>query len=107
MDALQFCYWLQGYFEVRREEVGLNNKQIEVIQDHLQLVFSKVTPNRNFPIYDINNGCTLQTGQLNLSTIPHITKTYWGGGDSYYTLEQVKEDKSLWKFIENIPCPSC
>lgn len=51
MSSLEFCYWLQGYFEIRREEVGLSDKQIEIIKDHLQLIFNKVTPNRNVPNY--------------------------------------------------------
>lgn len=48
MDALQFCYWLQGYFEIcNREGILLEPDQVEVIQDHLKLVFNKVTPSRS------------------------------------------------------------
>lgn len=44
MTAVQFCYWLQGYFEVRAAsgEPGgsISTKQSEVIQRHLNMVFS-------------------------------------------------------------------
>lgn len=46
MDALQFCYWLQGYFEISYIP-DLTRDQVEVIKDHLKLVFNKVTPDRN------------------------------------------------------------
>jgi hypothetical protein len=48
MDALQFCYWLQGYFEITYIP-DLTREQVEVIKDHLELVFNKVTPNRTIP----------------------------------------------------------
>lgn len=43
MTSQDFCYWLNGYFELRREEVGLSDKQVDVIKEHLGLVFNKVT----------------------------------------------------------------
>ena len=48
MTPEQFCYWLQGFFEISMDlgQRGLTPQQCQVIQDHLQLVFDKVTPNR-------------------------------------------------------------
>lgn len=43
MTAVQFCYWLQGYFEIggsTPEEPGaINSQQSAMIQRHLALVF--------------------------------------------------------------------
>lgn len=47
MTPDQFCYWLQGFFELRSEGlspgVGLTTQQIEMIEEHLRLVFKNVT----------------------------------------------------------------
>lgn len=45
MTPEQFCYWLQGFCEIRdKEQVGLSEKEWDIIKDHLQEVFKKVTP---------------------------------------------------------------
>lgn len=47
MTPEQFCYWLQGLFELRENsDAPLSARQTQVVQDHLQLVFQKVTPTR-------------------------------------------------------------
>lgn len=38
MTSRDFCYWLQGYFELRDGGV-LNSAQVESISKHLALVF--------------------------------------------------------------------
>ena len=43
MTPEQFVYWLQGFFEISDEAPGLSEKQAEVVREHLQLVFEKVT----------------------------------------------------------------
>lgn len=46
MDALNFCYWLNGYFElngINKESKPLSAEQIECIKEHLKLVFVKKT----------------------------------------------------------------
>lgn len=45
MTAEQFVYWLQGFMEVGQPR-SLNDGQIQVIKDHLKLVFDKQTPDR-------------------------------------------------------------
>jgi len=42
MKPEQFCYWLQGFFEISETE-DLSTKQVSMINEHLQLVFTKVT----------------------------------------------------------------
>ena len=45
MTAEQFTYWLQGYLEIENpDNIPLN--QTQIIKDHLNLVFNKVTPDR-------------------------------------------------------------
>ena len=39
MEADQFCYWLQGYFELTENDGDLSLEQIKTIQNHLNLVF--------------------------------------------------------------------
>jgi hypothetical protein len=45
MTPQDFCYWLKGYFEINGE-AKITPKQAQIIKDHLDLVFEKVTPDR-------------------------------------------------------------
>lgn len=42
MNERDFCYWLQGYFELNGTR-ELSAKQVEIVREHLQLVLNKVT----------------------------------------------------------------
>jgi hypothetical protein len=42
MNERDFCYWLQGFFEVSNSET-LTKEQVLMIKEHLQLVFYNVT----------------------------------------------------------------
>ena len=51
MSPESFTYWLQGQFELSTAQsdpckVGLTPEQAQIIKEHLQLVFTKVTPSR-------------------------------------------------------------
>jgi hypothetical protein len=46
MTTEQFTYWLQGFMEVANPSV-LDEKQTQIIKDHLALVFDKQTPDRS------------------------------------------------------------
>jgi hypothetical protein len=51
MSPEQFTYWLNGFFEIS-DTNNLSEKQVQIIRDHLNLVFNKVTPETNKkPIY--------------------------------------------------------
>lgn len=39
MKSRDFCYWLQGFFEIS-ESIELNFNQVEIIKKHLSMVFS-------------------------------------------------------------------
>lgn len=44
MTPENFCYWLQGVFEVTDAKT-LTEAQVQIIKNHLTLVFDKKTPN--------------------------------------------------------------
>ena len=46
MNERDFVYWLQGFLELREDKSGLTARQVSVIQDHISLVFKKITPDR-------------------------------------------------------------
>lgn len=39
MKATEFCYWLQGYFEISKHENVLSIDQVNMIKNHLNMVF--------------------------------------------------------------------
>lgn len=41
-----FAFWLQGYFEINGTSNELTPMQVQIIKDHLALVFRKETPQR-------------------------------------------------------------
>jgi len=89
MNERDFCYWLKGYFELTYEN-QLTADQIEIIREHLDLVFDKKTE-LVLPIIDIpegmertifglqkqNNGSSdtrvVSTNHLEVESVPHLT----------------------------------
>lgn len=43
MTPQDFCYWFQGFIEIA-DPKELSEKELQVIKDHLALVFKKETP---------------------------------------------------------------
>jgi hypothetical protein len=41
-----FCYWLQGFFEINNP-ITIDPIELDIIKDHLKLVFRKETPDRS------------------------------------------------------------
>ena len=39
MYSVDFAYWLQGYFELTEDDQPLTAKQVQIIRNHLNLVF--------------------------------------------------------------------
>jgi hypothetical protein len=39
MQSRDFCFWLQGYFEISATKSGLAPDKVEMIRNHLALVF--------------------------------------------------------------------
>lgn len=46
MTTDQFAFWLQGFIEIENP-TKLDEKQTQIIKDHLKLVFDKKTPDRH------------------------------------------------------------
>lgn len=46
MTPEQFTYWLRGFLELSNSE-EFSKEQVQKIKDHLNLVFTKVTPERD------------------------------------------------------------
>jgi hypothetical protein len=44
MTPEQFCYWLQGFIELSGNGIALSKAQMDMVREHLALVFNKVTP---------------------------------------------------------------
>ena len=50
MTPENFVYWLQGWFELNKtidHRAGATPETLQVIEDHLKLVFDKKTPDRS------------------------------------------------------------
>jgi hypothetical protein len=74
MKSLDFCYWLQGFFEISKDSElkNIDENQVKTIQKHLCLVFGKETtlPNNNVAKpYNENGTCGIsQPIQNKIST---------------------------------------
>jgi hypothetical protein len=56
MTPEQFVYWLQGFVEIReKQEIGLTEREWDIIKDHLKTVFHKATPTYT-PPFSVPNG---------------------------------------------------
>lgn len=52
MTPQDFCYWLQGFAEING--TAPTEKQWQVINDHLKLVFNKKTPDRKENVTELS-----------------------------------------------------
>jgi hypothetical protein len=109
MSPENFIYWLKGYFEISQhsgESKTLNEKQVEEIQNHLNLVLTKVTPELSqpkdpqvtlpFPV----DFAPVDFGQVyccSTTDIPQITTQTIGGINEPTFLEQWKLDEESKK----------
>lgn len=61
MNPEQFTYWLQGFFELRALDPSMKDapllpEQVRMIQEHLALVFTKVTSSGDgSPVIDLEH----------------------------------------------------
>jgi hypothetical protein len=60
MTERDFCYWLQGFMESREIGEAMTPRDCRVVQDHLDLVMTKKTPDR-FVIVDKDESLSLTT----------------------------------------------
>ena len=66
MNSIDFCYWLQGHFEIS-ETTELNEKQVEIIKNHLNLVFKHEIDG----MYEKDKLQDVHDGTANTSKPPH------------------------------------
>jgi hypothetical protein len=65
MNTIDFCYWLQGYFEVSGD-TEISSEKVEIIKNHLDLVFKhEIDPLRE-------SETTTPTEVLNQAHSPNI-----------------------------------
>lgn len=74
MNATDFCYWLQGFFELAsqsgsREPITLSRKQVEVIRRHLNLVFIHDIDHKAGPPEYLSTLQEVHDGNLPLSSV--------------------------------------
>ena len=61
MTSRDFCYWLQGFFEIQGPLEGISEGQAEIIKNHLAMVFHhEIDPsfpaNEQDSLNNIHNG---------------------------------------------------
>ncbi len=106
MDSMQFCYWLQGLFELADPKI-LTEKQLEVIKEHLNLVFTKQTTtkydSRKDSIYNNPRGMGIMTCGLGepsqkvegYSPNEDKTKSFFKGENEYVDVNDAND--LAWK----------
>ena len=83
MTAEQFAYWLQGFMEVGQPR-ELNHNQIQVIKDHLKLVFDKKTPDR-----DLHGTESIGVPNSTRPISPYISPNDWSINPKPYNPYQI------------------
>ncbi len=68
MTSNEFVYWLQGWLEISGKTQALSVEQVQIIRDHLQLVFKKETPSYEAPNAFIHNDFNLKCNDFNTTT---------------------------------------
>lgn len=63
MTSEQFTYWLQGFMEICDPEI-LDERQTQIIKDHLKLVFDKQTPEVSLPSIQHGDGFRITPYQI-------------------------------------------
>lgn len=52
MEPINFIYWLQGYLELSGGQ-PFTSEQVQIVQDHINLVLEKKTPERKLDMKEI------------------------------------------------------
>ena len=71
MKSTEFCYWLQGFFELTQDTTHLSKKQSYLIAKHLALVFEHEAHPNEFccflnGFYQLNEICDLAPWQTSI-----------------------------------------
>lgn len=65
MEPRDFCYWLQGFFEISKA-VKLTEDQTQMVKNHLSLVFAHSidTPDPTGKLQNIHDGVDVGGGPM-------------------------------------------
>lgn len=87
MTSRDFCYWLQGYFEIA-QPTSLTSDQLEMIKNHLKMVFA----------YDLDKTVPAEVSEkLDQIHSTTVVPTLFPGGKSPGILD------SVWKPGDTVP----
>ena len=89
MTPIEFCYWLQGALELGGNK-SFSEEQVQVLNEHLKLVFTKVTSPPKAP--KLSPGLTPMDG---------IRNTPWVG--PYFTPQTPYRPSDVWCKAEQSP----
>lgn len=86
MKSQEFCYWLQGFFELAKP-VELNAMQTDLIQRHLNMVFfHEIDPSypaaQQKPLQDLHDGVDTTTRVVNEPPYKHNAHSF--GSDQLF-----------------------
>jgi len=85
MTTDQFCFWLQGLFELCPELTSLNDNQVKMIRQHLEYVFNGKTQSGN-PV------STLTTTTTTSPTTPGYPGTAQGVSGFGHAISSIQSD---------------
>lgn len=75
MTSRDFVFWLQGFFEIT-EPKEINEKQTEMIKNHLNLVFYHEVDNISKQKEELNDGISIQNDTEELKeSYDYLNKT--------------------------------
>jgi len=93
MKAQEFAYWLQGFFEIADPKV-LTEKQLEIIKNHLNLVFFHDID----PSYSKDKTVQDDMQKIHDGAVKTVNLPYFGGDSKRVFLKELTDD---FKFYAN------
>lgn len=75
MNEHDFILWFHGFLEISNAKT-LNEKQLQIVKDHLALLFTKVTPDRSL-IEKLQDQMLLPTNAPQPATVPYYPPQWW------------------------------
>lgn len=79
MNSIDFCYWLQGYFELS-DVKKIDTKQTKIVKDHLNLVFlHEIDPLRESE--SVASKEELDAAHTGSNVTPSVNNHLFGGND--------------------------
>ena len=70
MTPENFCFWLNGHFELQERDIPITPRQTKIIQEHLALVFDKVTPDHEKE----DMGTTAKPTEFDIDDLEEVSK---------------------------------